>query len=449
MTGIPDYKLFYTYLDKAVLDTRTFNASGFPVPGFPYLRADRFLHALGQKAQTAEEKAYWVDLMRRYDVRMRTKEIQVLPERSLRQIHAFFGVKGREKICEYLHYYSGQYLAIDRQHPRFFSRVSRCVRIPRGYAGTRHVPAGILGYPFMAYAVRRQERSVAWKHEQPLSALRVRGKLTTYIPQFARDFSGVLPLDILRERSATNPLRVPELPRERLESLAWAFAPVITVDTRREEDRIGEISWSRRKLNVDTASPVLYYYATFTLIKEEPCLQINYAAWFPAAYRHWSPALTRVRFDGLILRVTLAPDGVPVMLDGLRSCGRSYFCAPRQSRMLPAKPRFFKKGPFVPTCLPERYPSAQLHVRIGAGSHLVEHVDAEAGIVPGTPYVLRPYKRLEMLPGDDGSVRSVFNNRGMLRGSREIRQRGRHVIKLSGRDPFTDPNLYERAFVMR
>lgn len=449
MATLPDYKLFYSYLDKAVLTSRSFCASGFRVEGFPYLRCDRFFYELGKRAQSIEERVYWVELMRRYDVRMRIKEIQVLPDRSLKSLRAFFGIQAREKICEYLHYYSAQYLEIDRQQPRFYHAVRRAVRIPRGYDIKPHVPLGFLGYPVMAFATREHERVIAHKHKQLVSLLKTYGKSTTYIPHLAQEWTSVQAQDILRDCAGRNPMRVPELQRDRLESLAWAVAPIITVDSRTNDDRIGEIIWRRRRAVVEAASPALYYYGTVTFIHDEPCLQINYAFWFPAAYAHWSPFLTRERLDGLILRVTFGSDGVPLMFDGMNASGASYFCVPRQSRIVPVKKRFFRRPPFIPSWLPEQYPAVPLHIRIGSGSHIVEHVDAQTEKIPGTPYVLRPYKRLEMLPRDDGNLVSVFNHLGMMKGSRGIRQRGRHVTKLSGRDSFTDPNLYERTFGLK
>jgi hypothetical protein len=449
MADLPDFKLFYSYLDQAVRDTRSRNASGFTVAGFPYLRCDRFLYALGQRAHSLQERTYWVDLMRRYDVRMRTKEIQVLPERSLKRIRKYFGIQAREKICEYLYYYSEQYLDIDRQQPRFYGRVCKAVRVPRDFGIARRAAAGMFGYPLAAYAVRQREREIAQRHAKLLSMMPVRGELVTYSPQHAREWGDVPVQEYLRESAGKNPFRIPELSRERLEAIAWALAPVITVDTRRSDDRIGEFAWKRRRMFVDASRPALYFYATVVFLRDEPCLQVNYALWFPARYRNWAPVLTRTRFDGLIMRVTLAPDGVPLLFDCINASGSSYVSYPRQSRILPAKPRFFRRPPFVPSWLPEQYPAVQLGIRICAGTHEVEHVDALTQKASGSPYALYRYKRLEMLPRDDGNVISLFDQRGFLKSSRELLQRGRQVIKLSGRDPFTDPELYERSFLLR
>jgi len=95
----------------------------------------------------------------------------------------------------------------------------------------------------------------------------------------------------------------------------------------------------------------------------------------------------------------------------------------------------------------------------------VERLLATVPPLDAVPYELAPYEALEVLAHENGKSESIFNARGIAKGSDKIepfilfsmgipsvgsmRQRGNHPIALTGRVHFDDPNLFEENFVFK
>ena len=81
------------------------------------------------------------------------------------------------------------------------------------------------------------------------------------------------------------------------------------------------------------------------------------------------------------------------------------------------------------------------------------------------PYALIPYDILESLSHEDGRRESIFDSKGIAKGSGRVerfilfsmgipsigsmRQRGHHAIQLIGKDHFDNPNLFDQNFVFK
>ena len=81
-------------LDRVVGETGVGDAASARVPGFPYLRTDRFLAGLGERLKEEAEKREWVRWMQELDLRARRKEIENLPPA------AFLSLGGKEGTRE-------------------------------------------------------------------------------------------------------------------------------------------------------------------------------------------------------------------------------------------------------------------------------------------------------------------------------------------------------------
>ncbi len=91
------------------------------------------------------------------------------------------------------------------------------------------------------------------------------------------------------------------------------------------------------------------------------------------------------------------------------------------------------------------------------------HVDINSR-KPTLSYQLLPYQTLYSLPHRDGRRESIFDDKGIVKGSDRIeplllfsmgvpkvgymRQRGHHAISLVGREHFDDPYLLEKNFIL-
>ena len=81
----------FNRLDRAVQKAGVLDAAAAPVPGFPYLRANRFLAGLGKSLKGEAGKRQWVRWMQELDLRARRKEIENLPRA------AFVSLSGKEE----------------------------------------------------------------------------------------------------------------------------------------------------------------------------------------------------------------------------------------------------------------------------------------------------------------------------------------------------------------
>jgi hypothetical protein len=102
---------------------------------------------------------------------------------------------------------------------------------------------------------------------------------------------------------------------------------------------------------------------------------------------------------------------------------------------------------------------------VTTGWHQVERLAASEGPADPVPYDLVPYDVLEALPREDGLMESLFDRKGIAKGSGRteryvlfsmgipsigsMRQRGHHAIDLLDRVHFDDPGLFDERFLFR
>jgi hypothetical protein len=79
-------KKFLNRLDEIVKEAGVRDASSVSVPGFPYLRANRFLESLKKNVKSDEEKRDWVRWIQELDLESRKKEISNLPDQAILSI---------------------------------------------------------------------------------------------------------------------------------------------------------------------------------------------------------------------------------------------------------------------------------------------------------------------------------------------------------------------------
>jgi hypothetical protein len=175
--------------------------------------------------------------------------------------------------------------------------------------------------------------------------------------------------------------------------------------------------------------------------------------------------MERGHLDGTTVRITLDPYGGVVMVDVMNNCGCYHLFVPRQERVrIPVASRW-NAAPFVPQWLPQPFPEQRLALRVNSGWHQVQRLLTVNVPADAVRYALVPYEVLERLPHSDGRTESIFNDRGIAKGSQRIeafllfsmgipeigsmRQRGHHAIELVGREHFDDPYLLERNFLFK
>jgi hypothetical protein len=297
-----------------------------------------------------------------------------------------------------------------------------------------------------------------------LEGLPVEGCLKTFAPAEA-GLLGEREIEEIIEVSRRNPLEIsrPNLAQRR--RLVASLAPIFIQDVAAPHDRFGRVLWVADRLGIDSENPTVYWYISHTFLKGQPVIQINYALWYSERAGKNSPWIERGRLDGLTVRVTLDTQGKPFMVDVMNNCGCYHLFSPQKDRVREVTSRRFRLDPFAPQWLPPISSENRLGIRVNSGWHQVQGFLAERAPPDAASYELVPYEALEALPRQNGRTESMFNGKGIAKGSHRIepvfffsmgipsvgsmRQRGHHAISLTGRVHFDDPDLFDRNFVFK
>jgi hypothetical protein len=450
-------RALFERLDAVVLERGVHDAADVPIPGFPYLRANRFVASLAGGLSEPAAKTDWVQWMRELDLAARGKEIANLPDDAVRTLAASRNeLAGRVKAC------SAALYDADGVRPDFYEELGARVAVPDEYSSALRLTGlyPLVTIPEYKITERVRERFRAW-YEMPYEKLPVEGTLRVYSPPkgIGRDAREVI------AASRRNPLAIPRPSAGEARELALRYAPVIIQDEAAPYDRVGRIVWKADELTVDGGRPAVYYYLSHARVKGEPVLQINYTFWYPARAGSRAPAIEHGRLDGLTLRLSFDTQGRLFMIDLMSNCGCYHVFIPARDRVARTIRRYYENDPFAPQGLPEIAAGQSLAVRILSGWHQVQRLLPLTPPPDGIPYELLPYETLESLARGDGGSSSVFDAEGIAKGSERVerfiffptgipsigsmRQRGHHAITLSGRTHFDEPGLLEHYFVLR
>jgi hypothetical protein len=269
---------------------------------------------------------------------------------------------------------------------------------------------------------------------------------------------------LILQRSAQNPLGIPMPSESEMNEFFLAYAPTWEVEVRADYDRFGALRYLRDSAvpAVDASHLAVYVQPAWTRYRGRVLLQLAYTLWFPERPPQSGGDLLAGRLDGLVWRVTLAPDGEPLLYDSMHPCGcyHQFYPTPRAAP-LPA-PDEDDEWAFVPQSLPRIAEGERPLVRIATGSHYVERVSVVQGIDSLTRYELRPYGELRSLVRLDGGFASAFGEDGIVAGTERgeryffwpmgiasagaMRQWGRHATAFVGRRHFDDADLVEKRF---
>jgi hypothetical protein len=231
-------------------------------------------------------------------------------------------------------------------------------------------------------------------------------------------------------RATFDPLGQLGLTAREVHRLASAYAPSFEVEIGSDYDRLGWLRWMRgsRVLQVDAAEPTVYIQSVYTRYQGHVLLQLVYTIWFAERSQRGAVDSPAGRLDGLVWRVTLAPDGEPLVYDSIHPSGSRHLFFPTP-----------RARPLVPDTqsLPHLGEGERPVVTIASGTHAIRRVGVVRGPDSLVRYAMRPYDELRSMPRAVGDHASAFGPDGRIAGT-EMRQ--------WGRQHFDDADLLERRF---
>ena len=453
---------WFAALDEAVSRDGVTDIAARRMVGFPYLRIDRFLAAMKDSAQSNREiYQAWMDRMRALDTDGRRVEIGNLSFTAIDNMN----VGGRDEIVLRSEDCAEILLSADSSNPAATAELYRRAFVPDDYSNLKRVLGlyELTRLPFYAGVQAWQDRA-----SQTFADAR-QGKPPAY--PLLRYVPPDIPVYTRREvkkilaRASKHPLGLPQLTDRERDRLFATYAPVFEVETSGDMDRIGRLFWSSATTpQVDVSRSVVYRRLGFTRAENRTLLQLVYTAWMPERPREGSLDLLGGHLDGIVWRVTLAPDGEPVLFDSIHPCGcyHMFFPTPRL-KPLPAPQRVLEWS-FTPTTLPAIPEAGRLRVVVQARSHYLRNVSLIES-AEGGEYRFAEYDELRTLPLPGGGSRSIFGPDGLIEGTERrerflfwpmgiasagaMRQSGTQATAFVGRRHFDDADIFEKRFRLR
>jgi hypothetical protein len=493
---------WFTALEAETDSAGVRDAGAARVPGFAHLRVDRFTASLAGApgaasnhfdAQTAQ--AALLQRLQQLDLQARSYELANLPSQArMRLAHslktealgATSPVQSTATLLQRTQTCAARLTAQDTASPARMAALLQRLNVPDDYV-TAYRIAGVYAlsrYPFAA-GVRKleAERLAVLTTDSPPDTGATRLRYAPPSPTTAASLTAAEASRMLAPAPA-DPLQVPAPSTADLERLFTQFAPSFEIDTASNDDLPGSLVWrsglssnAQPTLALDTAAPALYRQVAYTRYQGRNLLQLVYTLWFAA--RPPAPGSTfdilAGQLDGLVWRVTLAPDGTPLLYDSMHPCGCYHLFFPTPAAQPKPAPEAGIEWAFVPTAVPAVGAQDRITLRIAARTHYVDRVSVApiAGVasIPSsaaaqstTPYAWRDYHSLRSLPlGASADNRSAFNPKGFIDGTDRterwlfwpmgieragsMRQWGKHATAFVGRRHFDDATLLEQRFV--
>lgn len=455
---------FFAEMDHAVDAAGVRDQGPWPIPGFPYLRVDRFLASFADEVADETRFTAWTRRLARLDREARAFEIANLPDSEQQRLAALAptgnGLTEAADACRTHLLRSELTLAANRDLLR------EQARVPDDYVTAWR----ILGlYPisalFVKTGVARWHRDTNETFSLPLEQLPQNGRWQAWAAPAAPRLSITEIADLLRA-GIDDPLGIPEPVGDQRDALFASFAPRWVIDTVDENDLPGTpfIDSAPSTAQVDTSRPTVFRRLSHTRFGDEVLLQLNYIIWFKARPPASGFDIYAGPLDGINFRITLSSDGEPLLFDTIHNCGCYHMFFPVAPLAYNTSATdFWTESPLVPQVIDVVDGAPQLHVSNRA--HFVQRVTFSPS-VEGEPYQYQwdDYARLRSLETDDGRRRSLFGRHGIIEGSERpervllwpmgirspgaMRQWGRHPTAFVGRRHFDDPYLIEKLFTL-
>jgi hypothetical protein len=455
-------ELLYQTLDQATLRAGRADAGAARVPGYPYLRTDRFTVSLKNRAEDGAAFDAWVERMRGLDLAARGYEWANLEQSDQERLTARLpqlreGVSSAVQEC-------GRSLARrDFADVRARTYLRRMLRVRDDYDVWKRAVGiyALTRIPFSS-GVRRYQAQTLEVFGQDLAQLPMHGQLVLYAPGSSMQASATQVHEIL-SHARPDALGVPTLEPPELDRLFDAFAPVYWIDAVDDNDRIGELRLEPRgRAAVDTAQPIVYRRLAYTRYGAQIWLQLVYSVWLPARPRTGAFDLLGGNLDGITWRVTLDGDGVPVLYDSIHNCGCYHQFFPTRHVAVKPQPDTLDETAFVPQRVEGIKPGERIWLRIATRTHYIERVLLAQDPTASTSYAFAYDDALRSVPIPGEGSRSVFRGDGIVAGSERgerwlfwpmgvrepgaMRQWGHHATAFIGRRHFDDADLIERYF---
>lgn len=460
---------WFSELDVAVDRAGVRDAEAHRMAGFPYLRSNRRLASLAGEAIGDDAKfAAWLTALRELDRSGRSVEARNLPaaERARFLAGDWAGLQEHSDRCAQ---------ALMGNMDAIRAGLATAATVPDNYS----ILARTIGlYPltsvsFLAGVERWQAETRELFRLTP-TVPASRESLIRYLPPggISHDLVAATLL-ATAPRDGLGPLA---RDARQAEVLLQAYAPVIEIESQSTDDTPGALHWlSDGQLDVDAGSPAAYRRIDRMRIDGNWFTQLVYTYWFNNRPPTGSADLLAGHLDGLVIRITIDSQSVPILMDSIHACGCFHQFFPSSRLQLRASPPERGEWAFVPAALPVLPEDGRYVLRLSSGNHYLMQVSVTqgepidwhgAGPVALGPrrkhYTLLDDGELRTLPTPSGGSKSIYGPDGLIAGTERgerwlfwpmgiasagaMRQWGHHATAFVGRRHFDDADLLDKRF---
>jgi hypothetical protein len=434
------------------------DGSAAQVPGYGFVRVNRLLASFIDQAAAGEAPwQAWGARVLALDGEARAAETANLPPQALSAL----GVpdaktaQARARTCGQVLWAAVSAQPAQRQH------LLQRARVPDDYSTVLRTLGlyPLSQWPFFSGVERELDRWQARWNAAGLAPDETSGWLRLQASPGGQD---PVTVGALMGGMPRDALGIPRPDETTARALLQAHAPVLEVAQRGVFDRPGRLRWGAGPApEVESDEPVVYQRLAHTRWGPHTLLQLVYSVWFSERPPRSPLDLLAGRVDGVVIRLTLDPEGRLLLLDSMHACGCYHVFVPTAHLTPRPAPAPRTEWAFVPGRLPALQPGQRLRVRLSSADHQVLGVAPdEGGSAPA--YALLDEDTLRSLPLADGTRRSAFDSRGLMPGTERgervlfwpmgitspgaMRQWGRHPTAFVGRRHFDDARLIEQRF---
>jgi len=447
---------WFEQLDATIDRAGVRDAGAHRVPGFPYLRVDRFSASLAEQSKGgAQAFDAWIARLEELDATSRDYEIRNLPQ----GVFPIAGIGDQTQARTYSRDCAAKLARDDFGSAARRDLVVARATVPDNYSDRNRL-FGL--YPIASIPFSKGVQK--WQHETAEMFRKANAEPSAGVVRYQALAKPVSPEQLAGVFShlKTDAIGIPQFTDEQRELLFQAYAPVFEIETGASYDQFGPLLWRNGPApEVDLTRPVVYRRLAFTRFHGKVLAQFVYTIWFSERPSSATADLLSGRLDGVVFRVTVGTDGAPLVYDSMHACGCYHLFFPTSRVHLLPAPDPAVEWAFVPATLPALLPPQSVVVRIASGTHYVVDV-RQAGDVVATIYQFAAADDLRALPAEGYGTRSAFGPDGIVpgteRGERYVfwpmgienagamRQWGTHATAFIGRRHFDDADLIERRF---
>jgi len=264
----------------------------------------------------------------------------------------------------------------------------------------------------------------------------------------------------LQKASLNNSLSIPLLSKKQDTEILKHYSPIWLIENQSDYNLIGKPTRNYAgsiEFNKDIVES--YAYVSHTRFYDEILLQLNYVVWFSKRPKNSAFDIYGGELDGLVFRITLDKNGLPLIYDSIHNCGCFHTAFSLSSKLKSIQAQGEPIHLFDRHNLKTQRPV----IIVDDAEHVVlDVVDLESLNLEQRPLPTQTYKLVSYNELRKKDPQRLFNDDGLVPNTQRLerfllwpfgiaspgamRQQGQHPIAFTSKRHFDDARILENWF---